>query len=279
VEGAYVLQDELQRTREGSLARVTPVLLTKDEEVNLGRTLRSLLWAGRVVIVDSGSTDRTREIAASFPNVSWHERPFDSAGRQWSFALHHTNIETPFVLALDADMVVPDDLRQEIARLVASDEVDGGVIPFEYRIQGHRLRGSLLPAQLRLLRLRAAAATDGGHTQLLSVNGPVGRLRARLIHDDRKPLERWLAAQARYAAIEAECVTRGNRRTWKSAVRRRTPFLPVFVGAYAYLRAGGPLGGMAARRYALERAIFEALLRYRIYDKALSISVEPDRDL
>lgn len=273
------MQDELPRTQEGGLSRVTPVLLTRDEEVNLGRTLRSLLWAGRVVIVDSGSTDRTREIAASFPNVSWHERPFDSFGRQWSFALHHTNIETPFVLALDADMVVPEDLRQEIAKLVASDEVNGGVIPFEFRIQGHRLRGSVLPAQLRLLRLRTAAATDRGHAHLLSVNGPVGRLRARLIHDDRKPLERWLEAQARYAAIEAECVTRGNDRRWKNAVRRRTPFLPVFVGVYAYLRAGGPLGGMAARRYALERAIFEALLRYRIYDKALSNSVKPDRDL
>jgi len=51
------------------LAEITPVLLTRDEEVNIGRTLGQLRWAREVIVVDSESTDRTRQIAASFPNV------------------------------------------------------------------------------------------------------------------------------------------------------------------------------------------------------------------
>ena len=84
---------------------VTPVILTYNEEPNLGATLTSLTWASRIVVVDSGSSDRTAEIARSFPNVAWFVREFDSHSAQWSFAVHGTSVDTRYLLALDADMV------------------------------------------------------------------------------------------------------------------------------------------------------------------------------
>ena len=69
---------------------ITPVILTYNEEPNIGPTLASLEWASRVVVVDSGSTDRTAEIARSFPNAAWYVRSFDSHRAQWSYAIDAT---------------------------------------------------------------------------------------------------------------------------------------------------------------------------------------------
>src|SRR5437763_15677045 len=82
----------------------TPVILTYNEQSNIGSTLASLEWAARDVILDSGSTDGTEEIARSFSNVAWFARAFDDHCSQWSYAIHGTSIDTEYVIALDADM-------------------------------------------------------------------------------------------------------------------------------------------------------------------------------
>src|SRR5436309_3188974 len=84
----------------GFLAEITPVVLTRDEEVNIGRTLGQLRWAREVIVVDSESTDRTRQIAASFPNVRVTIRRFDDFAGQWNHAM--SMITTAWMLALDA---------------------------------------------------------------------------------------------------------------------------------------------------------------------------------
>lgn len=261
-----------------SLANVTPVVLTFNEEPNVGRTLESLRPFARVVVVDSGSTDRTEEIARSFPNVVWFVRPWSGFRDQWTFALHETGIATPFVLALDADMSVTDELIHEIGAVVERPEVAGGVCGFEYRIAGRSLIGSLYPSQLRLLRLSLARAGEIGHAHLLEVDGSVVRMRHRLVHDDRKPLEAFVDAQLGYSAKEASRLEEQPERGMRVAewVRRSIPFSPILVWALAWLRAGGPLRGAAARRYALERLMYETLLRYRIEDRLLEHEARPD---
>ena len=85
---------------------VTPVLLALDEEANLPRTLAALAWAREVVLVDSGSTDRTLALAAQARNVRVVQRAFDGHASQWNFAVHETGIDSEWVLALDADHVL-----------------------------------------------------------------------------------------------------------------------------------------------------------------------------
>src|SRR5215211_8720986 len=96
------------------LDQITPLILTYNEAPNIARVLESLRWAGEVVVVDSFSTDQTTAIAASFPNVRVVQRVFDCHRNQWEFGLRETRIETEWVLALDADYIVTNDLKNEI---------------------------------------------------------------------------------------------------------------------------------------------------------------------
>src|SRR5262245_9252687 len=97
------------------LEQITPVILTGDEEANIGRTLEQLRWARQVIVVDSESRDRTREIAESFANVRFVVRPFDDLASQWTFAASLAQSE--WILTLDADYFVAEAFTAELEAL------------------------------------------------------------------------------------------------------------------------------------------------------------------
>jgi len=252
------------------LADVTPVLLTFNEEANLQRALNGLSWAASIVIVDSGSTDGSEAIARAYPSVRWVVRPFDTHARQWTFAIHETGIETPYVLALDADYAVTPAFTEELGRALNAD-VAGGVAGFDYQIDGSSLSGSVYPAKLVVFKRDAVRISQPGHSQEFAVDGPVYQFHARLVHDDRKPLERFVASQMQYSRLELARLQRNPRDRWQDRVRA-SGWMPIVAGIGAYIRSGGPFRGRASLRYAYERAIFECLLALRV----LSTRAEED---
>src|SRR5438132_10631192 len=175
-----------RRCMRGLLPEVTPLILTGDEEANIGRTLGQLRWARAVIVVDSGSIDRTREIAASFPNVRVVTRAIDDLASQWTHAASLAS--TRWVLTLDADYFVSGSITDEIAALAPPPDVAGYEAEFVYAINGRPLRGSLYTPRAVLLRRGAFSFFMDGHTQRVRVAGRVERLRQPLIHDDRKNL-------------------------------------------------------------------------------------------
>jgi glycosyltransferase involved in cell wall biosynthesis len=251
---------------------VTPVILTYNEEPNIRRTLDSLRWAERVVVLDSGSTDATESIVRLFPNADWRVRPFDCHREQWEYGIRHTEISSPFVLALDADMAVPAAVVEEMRSVFLRGSFTGGITPFRFHVLGHALAGSIYPAQLRVFRHDQVEVSQSGHTQEFSIKGEVYRFRSPLIHDDRKSLERWVASQLAYSVLEERRIISGNGRRWRDRLRK-WGLMPPIAGALAYLRAGGPWKGAAAARYAYERAAFECLLAIRL----MSARLEKDR--
>ncbi len=214
-----------------SLKQITPVVLTFNEEVNLRRTLDSLHWAERIVVLDSGSTDQTEAIARSYSGVDWRTRPFDNFRSQWEHTFHQTDITTEYVLALDADMEVS-------------------------------------PAQIRIVRRGEVKVTQLNHGHKFEVGGPVYRFRNRLIHDDRKSLERWIESQLRYQKENEAELANGHRGRARDYARRMG-LMPPIIGVLAYLRAGGPFKGAAAARYAYERMTSEGILAVRLMDARL----------
>src|SRR5215467_12354062 len=99
------------------LDQITPLILTYNEAPNIARALAGLSWAKEIVVVDSFSDDETVAMAKSFSNVRMVQRAFDNHRNQWEFGLKETGITTPWVLALDADYVVTQELIAELKKL------------------------------------------------------------------------------------------------------------------------------------------------------------------
>src|ERR1051325_9934761 len=97
--------------------QITPLILTYNEAPNIARSLAALSWAKDIVVVDSFSDDDTVAIAKSVPYVRVFQRAFDNHRNQWEFGLKETGITTPWVLALDADYVVSEELVAELDQL------------------------------------------------------------------------------------------------------------------------------------------------------------------
>ena len=127
------------------LDKVSVLILTFNEAPNIGHTLTALSAFPEVVILDSGSTDETLAIATSFTNVRICHRPFDNHSAQWNHGLTACGLRGEWVLALDADYLVPASLVVEITALAPSGDVAGYRTEFTFWIMGKPLSRSLYP--------------------------------------------------------------------------------------------------------------------------------------
>lgn len=253
-----------------ALDQVTPLILTFNEEPNLRRTLERLAWAEEVVIVDSGSTDHTREIALAFPNVRWIERAFDDHTRQWNFGID--SVQTRWVLSLDADYVLGAGFENELAELPTEPGPAAFLANFRYLIAGRPLRGSLYPPRAVLFDKSRCRYVQDGHTQILDYPGEAGALRTRIDHDDRKSLSRWLASQDSYALLEAEKLSNRDGAPLRLQDRLRTTIVlaPPLALLYALIVKGAVLDGWRGWYYALQRLMAEVILSLRLLERKFS---------
>jgi glycosyltransferase involved in cell wall biosynthesis len=247
------------------LEDITPLILTYNEEPNLARTLSRLAWAPEVVVLDSGSTDATHEIAASFPNVRFEVRAFDDHTTQWNFGVDACR--TAWALALDADYVLGIGFEEEMARLDGS--ADAYNAAFRYLISGQALRGSLYPPRAVLFAKARCHYVQDGHTQLLNVQGTLGNLKTKIDHDDRKPLTRWLSSQDKYAQLEAEKLSTANPAKLRLQDKLRlTCWAAVPASLVFTLLVKGTLwDGWRGWYYALQRVLAEMLLALRLLER------------
>lgn len=252
-----------------NLSSITPLILTWNEEPNLLRCLEQLRWADAVVIIDSGSTDRTLEIAAEFPNVRVETRSFDTHSQQWNYGL--SQVGTPWVLALDADFIVSDHLPAEMEAIPSSTASTEFASEFRYCVNGTPLKGSLYPPRTVLFRVDSCHYIQDGHTQLLVGSGTPELLETKIDHDDRKPLRRWLSSQSKYATLEAEKLDSAEMASLGLPDKiRRTLFLaPPLAFLYTLIGKRTLLDGWNGHFYALQRAYAELLLSLELLSRKL----------
>lgn len=246
--------------------RITPLLLTYNEGPNLRRTLEKLTWADHILVIDSFSTDETPAIATLFPQVRVVQRPFDTFAGQCNFGLEL--VPTPWVLSLDADYVLSDELVQELDTLPADGGVSGYSATFKYCICGRPLRASLYPPRTVLYRKDRAQYQDQGHGHRVKIDGRVSVLRNVIYHDDRKPLNRWLSDQNKYMIAESRTLltTPVADLTFPDRLRRHIFLAPVLVFFYTLLVKGLILDGRAGWYYALQRTLAEMILSLRLIE-------------
>jgi glycosyltransferase involved in cell wall biosynthesis len=248
------------------LEKITPLILTYNEAPNIQRTLEHLTWAKTIVVIDSYSIDNTLEIVKSYSQVEVFQRKFDTHAIQWNYGLEQ--ITSEWVLSLDADYIVTDELISEIKALQTNTEINGYFAKFKYCVFGKPLRGTILPPRQVLFRKDKSIYLDDGHTQLLEVHGKSATLSSYIHHDDRKPLTRWLWAQDRYMIIEVKKLTQtpDNEISLGDRIRKQKILAPFIIMFYCLILKGGILDGWHGWYYAFQRMLAETLLSIRLIE-------------
>ena len=253
------------------LQKLTPIVLTFNEAPNIERCLDRLRSFDEVLVVDSGSTDETLAIVGRFNNTSVITRPFDSFAGQWNFALREGAIKTEWVLAMDADYILTHAFLAELSDLSPSVDTVAFRLAFDYCIYGRQLSATLYPPIIALYRHKLVHYTQDGHCMRAQVVGKVGQLQNRVQHDDRKPLVRWLASQAKYADQEAALLLSkpSSELSIQDRLRRLIFITPWLVPLYCLTVGRGALDGWAGIYYALQRGVAEAVLALKLLEARL----------
>lgn len=249
------------------MLEITPLILTYNEAPNIERALERVSWAKDVVVVDSFSDDNTIEIATSFQQVRVFQRAFDSHRNQWQFGLKETGITTPWVLALDADYVLSDELINELENLQPNPSTAGFRASFIYCINGKKLRSGIYPPVTVLYRRESASYIQDGHTQRVALEGPIENLRAPIFHDDRKSLKTWFSSQSRYTELEAQKLRSADfsQLNFPDRLRRWRVVMPPAMFVYCLIVRRGIFDGRAGFYYAFQRAMAELMLSHRLH--------------
>ena len=257
---------------------VSVLILTLDEETNLPGCLESVRWCDDVVVLDSFSHDRTPQIARA-GGARFEQRAFDNYAAQRNHALHGIRYKHDWVLMLDADERVPDELRAELLAVTAGATPD--VTLFRMRRKDHLfgrwIRGSsgyptwfgrlVRPTRVRVER----AINEEYHT-----DGAVGLLQSHLHHYPfNKGFAAWIQKHDRYSTLEAQLRLEDpganrdarlfsrdpteRRRALKSLLYR-VPGCPFIVFCGVYFGKGGIVEGGAGLTFSLLRAWYEYMI-------------------
>lgn len=247
--------------------KISPLILTLNEAPNLRRALEKLTWANNILVVDSYSTDETLAVAGRFPQVRVVQRKFDTHSAQWNFGLDQCSTE--WVLTLDADYVLSDELVSELQGIDLQPSTSAYFAKFRFCIHGRPLQGTLYPPRAVLFQKSRCRYVQDGHTQLLKVEGGTSWLRSRIDHDDRKPFERWLQEQNRYAKIEARHLqdTPIHQLGFADKVRRKVLLAPMLVFLYTLFGKGLILDGWPGWYYVSQRTLAEMILSLRLMEQ------------
>lgn len=179
------------------------VIVTLNEEANLARTLPSIAWADEIIVVDSGSTDRTREVAESF-GAKFFVETWKGFAAQKNSALAKATGE--WILSLDADEEVEPALADEIRTVLAANpSVAGFWIPRKNFFLGRWIRhGGFYPdPKLRLFRRDAGAFEDRAVHEDIRIDGSTASLKNNLLHHAYPTLENYIEHMNRYSSLGA----------------------------------------------------------------------------
>jgi glycosyltransferase involved in cell wall biosynthesis len=223
------------------VARLSVITITLNEEQNIGACLESVAWADERIVLDSGSTDRTLEIARTYsPAIHTIDWPGYGAARNIGIA----KATGEWILWLDADERVTPELAREIRLIIGGDggSYAGFSIARRAYFLGRWIRhcGWYPSRVVRLFRRgRGRFSETRVHEQLL-VDGPVAETKADILHFTDPHLHHYLAKFNRYTSLAAEDLSSSGRRFHVSDMTLR----PVFQFFKMYIVRRGFLDGI-----------------------------------
>lgn len=240
------------------------VVITLNEEDSIGRCIGSVPFAGEIIVVDSGSTDSTAAVAQSCgAKVLFHEFQDFSTQKQWAIE----QASADWVLTLDADEYLSDELAGEISSIVNSETVHSGFrLPFRILYMGRLMLFGPWSGErhLRLFRNGQAGFPDSGvHEGLKVTGGTTGDLRkGHVIHESYSSLSDQMQKMLQYSTLWAEEEFGEGRRSGLFKII----FRPAWRFLCAYLLRGGFLEGLPGLTASIISAYYVFLKWTMLYE-------------
>jgi len=199
---------------------ISVIILTYNEEINIENCLKSIIdWASEVIIVDSFSTDKTLEIARKYTNKI-AQRTFVNQAEQFNWALDNLEIKNNWILRLDADEYLTEELKQEISNLFknisvnqhenqreSARAVNGYYIKRRVHFMGRWIKhGGYYPSWfLRLFRKGKARYEEREMDEnIILLEGRAEKLKNDFIDDNKNNLEWWIDKHNRFSSREVK---------------------------------------------------------------------------
>ncbi|KGO90121.1 glycosyltransferase family 2 protein [Flavobacterium suncheonense] len=186
--------------------KISGLVITLNEEKNIQPLIDNLSFADEIIIVDSFSSDKTAEIAKSNPSVKFIENKFENYSAQRNFAMSLASY--PWILFLDADERIPDNLKEEIIATVKKpDSKDAYFFYRKFMFKNSPLlfSGWQTDKNIRLFKKdKANYVPDRLVHEKLEVRGSVGKLKNQLIHYSYTDYESYKAKMTSYGKLKAQ---------------------------------------------------------------------------
>jgi glycosyltransferase involved in cell wall biosynthesis len=206
------------------MAKLSVVILTKNEESCIADCLESVKWVDEIIVVDDESMDRTPEIVKQFgARIFFRKMDIEGKHRNWAYA----QAKNPWVLSLDADETVTPELKVEIEQAIGSPEFVAYDIPLRNFISNYWVKyGGWYPAsKVRLFCKDKFKYEESEVHPRAFIDGACGHLKADIIHRGYPDLEHFLNSVNRQSTLEAQKWIKTGRKmtllwaTWRAVDR------------------------------------------------------------
>jgi glycosyltransferase involved in cell wall biosynthesis len=261
---------------------ISVIILTKNEEKDLPSCLHSIKWCDDVHVLDSGSTDKTLEIATAL-GAKVSSNAFESFGKQRNFAIDNIETKHPWILFLDADEHVTHKFLYEMLQKIktASNDVAGYYCCWKMMLDGVWLKhcDNYPKWQFRLMYKGRARFTDFGHGQKEDqIIGRIEYIKEPYMHYGfSKGWHAWIERHNKYSSQEA-IARLGSKPAFKNVFSShgsiRNPALksylsqipgwPMLRFIQAYIFSLGFLEGKPGFIYCVNMAYYEFLIKIKM---------------
>ncbi|MEK7162802.1 MAG: glycosyltransferase family 2 protein [Patescibacteria group bacterium] len=254
---------------------ISIIILTYNEEIHIELLLKNISdWADEIFIVDSYSTDKTLEIAKKY-DAKIFQHKFENQARQFNWALDNLKIKNEWILRLDADEYLTEELKKEIIEVIPKTalEISGFYIKRRVYFMGRWIKhGGYYPFWfLRLFRKGKARSEQREMDEhLVLLEGKSGKLENDFVDDNKKDLTWWTEKHNNYASREVAAILVGDFGISKKKFYYK---LPMFFRVYAYfcyryfLRLGFLDGKEGLIFHFLHAFWYRFLIDAKIYEK------------
>ena len=279
IQSSAAFESGSSSTPSTAFKNMAVVVLTRNEEKYIDDCLKSVAWCSEIWVVDTGSSDNTVEVCRRHThNIVRHDFSDFSQSRNW--ALDNLAIQSEWILFLDSDERISQDLRRELEAAIRDKLTNGYYVPMKQYFWGQWLKhgGSWPNYSLRLFRRGRARYSRTLVHEFAEVVGNVRYLTHPIIHVSRSSMSEALRKLDVYTSLEARrlyrfggssYVSRKDDSPAKRVLKRvypRLPGKPLFQFAYSYILLQGFRDGYVGFVWAFIQSLYVFVVNFKLWE-------------